>query len=80
MSAGRARGPAWNHQDEIPLSARMCALAYVSDASTIPRPYKKEISPEDASRLIIGASGSLLTRSLKSLRHSSPFLNVKKNV
>ena len=45
--------------EEIPLSARMCAIADVFDALTTPRPYKKEISPEDASRLIIGASGSL---------------------
>ena len=47
------------HGEEIPLSARMCAIADVFDALTTPRPYKKEISPEDASRLIIGASGSL---------------------
>jgi putative two-component system response regulator len=47
------------HDEEIPLSARMCAIADVFDALTTPRPYKKEISPEDASRLIIGASGSL---------------------
>lgn len=45
--------------DQIPLSARMCAIADVFDALTTPRPYKKEISVEDASRLIIGASGSL---------------------
>jgi putative two-component system response regulator len=45
--------------DEIPLSARMCAIADVFDALTTPRPYKKEITAEDASRLIIGASGSL---------------------
>jgi putative two-component system response regulator len=47
------------HGEEIPLSARMCAIADVFDALTTPRPYKKEITPEDASRLIIGASGSL---------------------
>jgi putative two-component system response regulator len=45
--------------EDIPLSARMCALADVFDALTTPRSYKKEISPEDASRLIVGASGSL---------------------
>lgn len=45
--------------DQIPLSARMCAVADVFDALTTPRPYKKEISLEDASRLIIGASGLL---------------------
>jgi putative two-component system response regulator len=47
------------HDEEIPLSGRLCAIADVFDALTTPRPYKKEISPEDASRLIIGASGSL---------------------
>jgi len=45
--------------DQIPFSARMCAMADVFDALTTPRPYKKEITAEDASRLIIGASGSL---------------------
>lgn len=45
--------------EEIPLSARLCALADVFDALTTPRPYKKEISVEDALRLIVGASGSL---------------------
>lgn len=45
--------------DQIPLSARMCAIADVFDALTTPRPYKKEITADDASRLIIGASGSL---------------------
>jgi response regulator RpfG family c-di-GMP phosphodiesterase len=45
--------------DQIPLSARLCAVADVFDALTTPRPYKKEISVEDASRLIIGASGLL---------------------
>jgi cyclic di-GMP phosphodiesterase len=45
--------------EQIPLSARFCAVADVFDALTTPRPYKKEISVEDASRLIIGASGSL---------------------
>ncbi len=45
--------------EQIPISARMCAIADVFDALTTPRPYKKEITPEDASRLIIGAGGSL---------------------
>jgi putative two-component system response regulator len=45
--------------DQIPLSARMCAIADVFDALTTPRPYKKEITADDASRLIIGANGSL---------------------
>jgi putative two-component system response regulator len=45
--------------EQIPVSASLCAVADVFDALTTPRPYKKEISVEDASRLIIGASGSL---------------------
>lgn len=45
--------------EEIPLSARLCAVADVFDALTTPRPYKKEISVEDAMRLIVGASGTL---------------------
>ncbi len=45
--------------EQIPLSARLCAIADVFDAPTTPRPYKKEISVDDALRLIIGASASL---------------------
>jgi putative two-component system response regulator len=68
--------------DQIPLSARMCALADVFDALTTPRPYKKEISPEDASRLIIGASGSLFDPQLVQVFEDDlqAFLKVKKSV
>ena len=45
--------------EQIPLSARLCAIADVFDALTTYRPYKKEISIEDALRLIVGASESL---------------------
>ncbi len=45
--------------EEIPLSARLCAVADVFDALTTPRSYKKEISVDDALRLIVGASGTL---------------------
>ncbi|OGO60465.1 MAG: hypothetical protein A2032_01535 [Chloroflexi bacterium RBG_19FT_COMBO_49_13] len=45
--------------EQIPLGARICAIADVFDALTTSRPYKKEISVEDALRLISGASGSL---------------------
>ena len=45
--------------EQIPLSARLCAIADVFDALTTPRPYKKEISVDDALRLITGASGTL---------------------
>jgi putative two-component system response regulator len=45
--------------EQIPLSARLCAIADVFDALTTPRSYKKEISVEDAMRLVVGASESL---------------------
>jgi putative two-component system response regulator len=45
--------------DQIPLSARLCAIADVFDALTTPRSYKKEITVEDALRLISGSSGLL---------------------
>ncbi len=67
--------------EDIPLSARMCALADVFDALTTPRPYKKEISPEDASRLIIGAGGSLFDPQLVVIfeEEIASFLKVKKS-
>ncbi len=46
--------------EDIPLGGRICAVADVFDALTSPRIYKKEISVEDARRLIIEASGNLL--------------------
>ena len=46
-------------EDEIPLGGRICAVADVFDALTTPRLYKKEISVEDARRLIIDAGGHL---------------------
>jgi putative two-component system response regulator len=68
--------------EQIPLSARMCALADVFDALTTPRPYKKAISVEDASRLIIGASGSLFDPQLVQAFEDQlqNILNVKKSV
>jgi putative two-component system response regulator len=45
--------------EDIPLSARLCAIADVFDALTTPRPYKRAISVEDASKLILGASETL---------------------
>ena len=68
--------------DQIPLSARMCALADVFDALTTPRPYKKAISVEDASRLILGASGSLFDPQLVLAFEDqlTNILNVKKSV
>jgi len=68
--------------DQIPLSARVCAIADVFDALTTPRPYKKEISVEDASRLIIGASGSLFDPQLTQVfkEELSNILKVKKSI
>jgi putative two-component system response regulator len=70
------------HDEEIPMSARLCALADVFDALTTPRPYKKEISPEDASRLIIGAGGSLFDPELVEVfsEELPALLKVKKSV
>lgn len=45
--------------EDIPLGGRICAVADVFDALTTPRLYKKEISVEDARRLIIDAGGHL---------------------
>ncbi len=68
--------------DKIPLSARMCAIADVYDALTTPRPYKKEISPEDAFRLIIGASGTLFDPELVQVFQDEfqSFIKVKKAI
>ena len=69
-------------EDQIPMSARLCAVADVFDALTTPRPYKKEISAEDASRLIIGASGSLFDPQLVEVFEDElqAILKVKKSV
>jgi putative two-component system response regulator len=68
--------------DQIPLSARLCAIADVFDALTTPRPYKKEISVEDALRLIVGASGSLFDPQVaQAFKDEFPgILKVKKSV
>jgi response regulator RpfG family c-di-GMP phosphodiesterase len=51
-------------RDAIPLSARITAIADVFDALTTPRPYKHEISIEDARQLISDASGLLFDPNL----------------
>ncbi len=68
--------------EQIPLGARLCAISDVFDALTTPRPYKKEISVEDASRLIIGASGSLFDPQLVQVFQDElwSILKVKKSV
>ncbi len=50
--------------EQIPLSGRICALADVFDALTTQRPYKKEISPQEALQLLKDASGSLFDPAL----------------
>lgn len=45
--------------DEIPLSGRICAVADVFDALTTNRPYKEEVSVQEARELIRSASGTL---------------------
>jgi len=50
--------------EEIPLSARICAVADVYDALTSSRPYKQAWSHEDAAALIVKESG----------RHFDPIL------
>ncbi len=68
--------------DQIPLSACMCAVADVFDALTTPRPYKKAISVEDASRLIIGASETLFNPKIVQVFEDelTNILNIKKSV
>jgi len=45
--------------ENIPLAARICAVADVFDALTTPRPYKQAISPDDARQMIENSSGVL---------------------
>jgi len=45
--------------DEIPLAARICAVADVFDALTTSRPYKQAIEPADARKLIVNSSDVL---------------------
>ena len=45
--------------DDIPLLGRICAVADVYDALTTKREYKREISDEEAFKLIGESSGSL---------------------
>jgi putative two-component system response regulator len=45
--------------ENIPLAARICAVADVFDALTTPRPYKQAISPDDARQMIENSSGIL---------------------
>ena len=68
--------------EDIPLSARLCAIADVFDALTTPRPYKRAISVEDASRLILGASATLFDPQIVQIfeEEFQSLLKVKKSV
>jgi HD-GYP domain-containing protein (c-di-GMP phosphodiesterase class II) len=55
---GRQRLPHRKKEDEIPLSARLVALADVYDALTSKRSYKDAISHEEAMKLIISERGT----------------------
>ena len=68
--------------EQIPLSARLCAIADVFDALTTPRPYKKEITVDDALRLITGASGTLFDPQIVEVfqEEFSNILKVKKSI
>ncbi|MBN2045266.1 MAG: HD domain-containing protein [Anaerolineales bacterium] len=44
---------------EIPMTGRITALADVFDALTTKRPYKKEITPEEAANLVGNSAGTL---------------------
>jgi response regulator RpfG family c-di-GMP phosphodiesterase len=74
--------PAGLKGEAIPLSARLCAIADVFDALTTPRPYKRAISVEDASRLITGASESLFDPQIIQIfkEEFSSLLKIKKSV
>ncbi len=45
--------------EDIPLSGRICAMADIFDALTTKRPYKDEVSVEEAYDLILESSGVL---------------------
>ena len=45
--------------ENIPLAARICAVADVFDALTTPRPYKQAIDANDAKRMIENSKGVL---------------------
>ncbi|MFZ2098350.1 MAG: HD domain-containing phosphohydrolase [Anaerolineales bacterium] len=74
--------PAGLKGEDIPLGARLCAIADVFDALTTPRPYKRAISVEDASRLITGASESLFDPQIIQIfkEEFSSLLKIKKLV
>jgi putative two-component system response regulator len=64
--------------EEIPLSARLAAIADVFDALTSTRPYKKAFSPEEAFAIIYKDSGTHFDPYLVEVvkRHEQDFITV----
>ncbi len=67
--------------EDIPLSGRICALADIFDALTTKRPYKDEVSVEEAYDLILESSGVLFDPQLVTVfkDHFDEFLVIRQN-
>jgi putative two-component system response regulator len=65
--------------EEIPVSGRICAIGDVFDALTTKRPYKEEIPPEDALKLIADSSGILFDANLVRIfeDHFDDFIRIR---
>lgn len=63
--------------EEIPMSGRICAIADVFDALTTKRPYKNEISPDEAYTLMLDYSGDMFDPKLIS-KFKQEFREIKK--
>ena len=67
--------------EDIPLSGRICAMADIFDALTTKRPYKDEVSVEEAYDLILESSGVLFDPQLVTVLkdHFDEFLVIRQN-
>ncbi|HEY5670155.1 MAG TPA: HD domain-containing phosphohydrolase [Anaerolineales bacterium] len=67
--------------EDIPLSGRICAMADIFDALTTKRPYKDEVSVEEAYDLILESSGVLFDPQLVTVfkDHFDEFLVIRQN-
>ena len=67
--------------EDIPLSGRICAMADIFDALTTKRPYKDEVSVEEAYDLILESSGVLFDPQLLTVfkDHFDEFLVIRQN-
>jgi len=67
--------------EDIPLSGRICAMADIFDALTTKRPYKDEVSVEEAYDLILESSGVLFDPQLVKVfkDHFDEFLVIRQN-